>query len=585
MRHIRSICRKISAKLLPQSKLPDILTKAKLLTPEQIEQWRADAECHNMALEECLFKKRVLKEENLYKAAAAFFGLPFINLKGYAIPPNLLQIIPEQIAIAHQTVPYDYDKETERLKIATLNPEDIQTLEFIEKKTGLAIDLALTDPIGLQDVLKQYRQSLEIELAQYQEPKQAKEEELAQQASVVRIVEALLEHAILQGASDIHIEPHEKDIIVRFRVDGILREAMTLPRNTAPAISARIKILSGLKLDEHRLPQDGRFKVQIPQYHYSVRVSVFPMFDGEKIVMRLLQEDIKVLNLGELGFQPQQQEIIMRAIKKPQGLILVTGPTGSGKTTTLYTGLSLLNRPSVNISTIEDPIEYRIPGVNQSQVNPKIGFTFAIGLRSLLRQDPNIIMVGEIRDSETADIAINAALTGHIVLATLHTNDALTAIPRLTDLGAPSFLIAQTLSLITAQRLVRRICDNCKETYVLGREMAKELEAQFNMPEILDTLVSQGKIKDGRVALEKIRFSKGRGCSLCGGEGYKGRVGVHEVMTISPELSKLIYSKSPLSEMRAVAKKQGFVTLVEDAFIKAIEGLTTIAEILRATKE
>jgi len=566
--------------MLPTQKLPDILAAGKLLTKDQIAKAQTEAECKALSLEECVLKKRLTTPDRLYKSAADFFKLPFVGLLGVLIPPEVLGLVSEPIARTHEVIPYARENDT--LKVAVLDPEDFQTLEFIQKKTGLALEIAITDPEGMADALKQYKKTLAAEFSEIGKVSKKPVEELAQEAPVIRIVDTLLEHAILRGASDIHIEPREKDVTVRFRVDGILQEAMTLPHEVHAGIIARIKILANLKIDEHRIPQDGRFKVTIPNYNVSIRVSTFPMFDGEKVVMRILQEDLRLLSVNELGFFPAQLEVVLRAIKKPHGIILVTGPTGSGKTTTLYSFLAALNTPHVNISTIEDPIEYCIPGINQSQVSPKAGFTFALGLRSLLRQDPNIIMVGEIRDAETADIAINAALTGHLVLSTLHTNDAITAIPRLLDLGAPPFLIAQTASLISAQRLVRKICQHCISAYTLTKEASAELETQFDMKTIRATLArldvpSKGGTSGG--------FFKGAGCPQCGGEGYRGRVAIHELLEVNAEISGLIYNRAPTAAIQTAARKNGMVTLVEDAFIKATQGLTTIDEIVRATKE
>ncbi len=569
--------------MLPTSKLPDILETSGILSKKDLAGVQNEAECKALSLEQCVLKKRLVTSARLYEASAKFFQLPYVSLLAQVIPQQVLNLLTEPIARTHQVVPYAKDDST--LKVAVLNPDDIQTIEFIRKKTGLAVEVAMTDPESLDDILKQYKKSLESEFSQIAKANKKPIEELAQEAPVIRIVDALLEHAILRGASDIHIEPREKDVIVRFRIDGMLREAMMLPKEVHAGIIARIKILSNLKIDEHRVPQDGRFRVDIPSYRVSIRVSIFPMFDGEKIVMRILQEDVRLLSLSELGFAPHQLEIVMRNIKKPHGIILVTGPTGSGKTTTLYTFLAHLNTPNTNISTIEDPIEYRITGINQSQVNPKIGFTFAIGLRSLLRQDPNIIMVGEIRDTETADIAINAALTGHLVLSTLHTNDAVTSIPRLQDLGAASFLVAQTANMITAQRLVRRICPHCTMSYQLSKEEAAELQSLFNMKEIMTTLAKEGAISSAETTLSGMRFFKGAGCAQCGQEGYRGRIAIHEILEVSSEISKLIYTKASAKELLGQARAQGMVTIVEDAFVKAKQGLTTIAEIIRATKE
>ncbi len=360
---------------------------------------------------------------------------------------------------------------------------------------------------------------------------------------------------------------------------------MTLPKNVQSGIIARIKILSNLKVDEHRLPQDGRFKISSKEYKVSFRVSIIPIFDGEKIVMRLLNEKAQILNLEQLGFQPKSLAIVKRNIKKPHGMILVTGPTGSGKTTTLYTILNILNTPEVNISTVEDPVEYRMPRVNQSQINPKIGFTFANGLRALLRQDPDIIMVGEIRDEETAEIAVHSAMTGHLVLSTLHTNDAVTTLPRLADMGIPSFLIATTTNIIIAQRLVRKICPNCIQSYNLDKQTIEDLKKYLNVENLLKTLIEEKAIASAEKGLESILFYRGKGCKKCNGTGYKGRIGIYEILEITEEVSKLILKKANPSEIKKQAEKQNMLSVIEDGFIKAKNGITTIEEVMRVTKE
>ncbi|MEK7067435.1 MAG: GspE/PulE family protein, partial [Patescibacteria group bacterium] len=351
------------------------------------------------------------------------------------------------------------------------------------------------------------------------------------------------------------------------------------------ALAARIKVLANLKVDEHRLPQDGRFKIIQKGNKISFRVSILPTLYGEKIVMRLLEEKPQVLSLEQIGFQPQSLELVKKNIKKPHGMILVTGPTGSGKTTTLYTILNLLNSPKVNISTIEDPIEYSIPHVNQSQVNPKIGYTFAGGLRALLRQDPNIIMVGEIRDNETAEISIHAALTGHLVLSTLHTNDAITTLPRLLEMNVPSFLVASTTNLIIAQRLVRKICRDCIQSYYLDKDEIEQLKKQVDLEKIMAMLQAEKIVAESEKNFEKLLFYKGKGCNECGNTGYKGRTGIYETLAITPELVKLITKGAPETELRAAAEQQAMLKIIEDGFIKAKNGITTIEEVLRVSKE
>src|SRR3990167_9468191 len=486
-----------------------------------------------------------------------------------------------------------------------LDPDDLQTIEFIRKKEGVRILPRLTTPESIQKVLRQYQKTLEAEFGELfkgeekellqakhdaeqvasggMPPAEAEElKKLAEDLPVVRIVDTLIRHAILQDASDIHIEQAEKEVAVRYRIDGILRDAMTLPRRIALALAARIKVMANLKLDEHRLPQDGRFKIETSEYRFSFRVSVLPVFDGEKIVIRLLPETAKGMTLEELGFLGNNLERGHHAIKRPTGIILATGPTGSGKTTTLYTILEMLNIPGVNISTVEDPIEYRMPLINQTQVRPDIGLTFANGLRSLVRQDPDIVMVGEIRDTETASLAINAALTGHLVLSTLHTNSAAGALPRLLDMQIEPFLIASTINVIIAQRLVRRLCKE-KEQYTLTEAELKKLGENVDLERVLNFLKKE-KIVPPKTVWKDISFYKPRPGPECP-DGYLDRLGIHEALQMTPTIKELLMQNSTSDQVEAQAKKEGMMTMVEDGIIKAVQGFTTIEEVFRVTTE
>jgi type IV pilus assembly protein PilB len=476
--------------------------------------------------------------------------------------------------------------------VAMLDPENIQIIDFIKKKTGLKIYPCFTSKTGMEAVLKQYKKSLQAEFGDIIK-KNAREvsagedlEKVAQDLPIIKIVDTLLKHAIFQSASDIHIEPDEKEVRVRYRIDGILHDAMILPSQILSGIVARIKVLSNLKLDEHRIPQDGRFKIEEDGKKISFRVSTIPVFRGEKIVMRILDESTKGLTLEKMGLWGDSLEIIHRSIKKPNGMILVTGPTGSGKTTTLYTILDILNTPEVNIATIEDPIEYQMPRINQTQVNPKVGMTFAIGLRALLRQDPDIIMVGEIRDKETIQIALNASMTGHLVLSTLHTNSAAAAIPRMVDMQAEKFLIASTVSVIIAQRLVRKICPDCRKEYKLSKEQLDDFKKNVNLEE-LDKIIEKSDLPGIKniKKVEDVSFYKGTGCDRCGGEGYRGRVGIYEVLEVTEAIQKVILANSTADEIEKVAKSEGMHNMMTDGIIKAIQGITTIEEVMRVTKE
>lgn len=469
---------------IENAQLREFIKDSGMVGEKELEESFREAQNDKKKLGDILLAKKLIDEVKLRKLYAYILGVPFVDISRETIPTEILQIIPEPIAKKYKIVAFE--KSGQELKVAMLNPEDIQTIDFIRKKTGLKIVSCLTTEESIEMILRQYSQSLKAEFGDIinknasKVPKKDKEEDLekvAQGLPIIRIVDTLIKHAILQDASDIHIEPEEKEVRVRYRIDGILHEAMTLPRQVRDGIIARIKVLSNLKLDEHRVPQDGRFKIERDGNKISFRVSVLPIFDGEKIVMRLLNESSKGLTLESMGLIGEALEIIHQEIKRPNGMVLVTGPTGSGKTTTLYTIMDILNIPEVNISTVEDPIEYRMPKINQTQIYPKVGLTFASGLRSLLRQDPDIIMVGEIRDKETMEMAIQAAMTGHLVLSTLHTNNAAGTLPRLIDMGAEPFLVASTANVIIAQRLVRKLCNNCKEEYKLDK---KELETLKN---------------------------------------------------------------------------------------------------------
>ncbi len=574
--------------MISDSQLAKLITKHKIVDNDTLAELQKQAKTAKKPLWRILLEKKILTEEDLYENIAKFYSVPFVDLKGQIIRKDILFLIPEPIAQAREVVAFDSTDNI--LKVAMLNPTDIETIEFIKKKTGHEIEVHVTYPKALQEALKQYHKSLKAEFADLTEGKAEEKsdqnlKELAEDLPVVRIVDTLLEYAIYENASDIHIEPTEKEILVRYRIDGILRDVMTLPKNAQAGIVARIKILANLKLDEHRLPQDGRFKIQNENYKVAFRVSIMPVFDGEKIVMRLLNESNQILTLEQLGFQKKSLNLVKSNITKPHGMILVTGPTGSGKTTTLYTILNILNTPEVNIATVEDPVEYRMPRINQSQINPKVGFTFASGLRALLRQDPDIIMVGEIRDLETAEIAVHAAMTGHLVLSTLHTNDAVSTLPRLQDMGIASFLIASTTNLIIAQRLVRKICTDCIYSYNLSSDTVKELEMRYNIPSILTTLKKEKVIASSEVKLGELLFYRGKGCKRCNNSGYKGRIGIYEVLEISPEIQKLIMKKASSKELLDQAIAEGMLTLIEDGFIKAKNGITTIEEVLRVTKE
>ncbi len=546
-------------------------------------------------LGEILVNKGKISEDDLRRMEAYVLGVPFVSLVKQKIDPKVLSLIPEPIARTHNIVAYN--KNGDELEVAMLNPQNIETIDFIRKKSNFKILPRFTDRESIKEALTQYHKSLEAEFNEIvqkevdalkiveERDRDIKSEDLKKMAEdipVVRIIDTLLRHAILQRASDIHIEPMEKEVLVRYRIDGILHDAMTLPPKVAPGLIARVKILSNLKIDEKRLPQDGRFKIETSEEKISFRVSVLPVYNGEKAVLRLLPENAKGFSLETLGFNASQIDSLHMGIRKPVGMILVTGPTGCGKTTTLYTVLDILNTPEVNISTIEDPIEYQIPRINQTQVRPDIGLSFANGLRSLLRQDPDVIMVGEIRDNETASLAINAALTGHLVLSTLHTNSAAGAIPRLLDMKVEPFLLASTLNIVVAQRLVRRLCPE-KEKYFLNKDQLAELNKEVDLGRVLD-FAKKEKFIDPKTDWDKVPFYKPKSTKDCEG-GYADRIGIHEVLKIGESVKNLIMSNVNSDDIERQAKKEGMMTMLEDGIVKSAQGITSIEEILRVTRE
>ncbi len=567
-----------------------------LVTRKDLDGAEKVATEENRTLAEALVSGGAMSEDDLRRVESYVLGVPFLSLKNVKIPFDVLSMIPEPIARHHNIIAYK--KDAESLEVAMLDTADLPAIDFVKKKVGLKILPRLTDTESMKGALMQYQKTLKDEFGDLiakessalkviadESGEEVSEEDLKKMAEdlpVVRIVDTLLRHAIIQGASDIHIEPMETELLVRYRIDGILHDAMTLPKHASSTIAARIKVLSNLKLDEKRLPQDGRFKMDMEGQKVSFRVSVLPIFFGEKIVMRLLRENRSGYTLEGLGFHGQALERMHDAMKQTTGIILVTGPTGSGKTTTLYTVLDLLNTPEVNISTIEDPIEYQMARVNQTQVKPEIGFSFANGLRSLMRQDPDVIMVGEIRDGETASLAINAALTGHQVLATVHTNSSSATVARLMDMGVERFLLVSTLRVAVGQRLVRRLTDT-KESYTLSATERIDLEKHVDLEKILTTLKGEGIVKQGATwnTIPLYRPKEGDG----GDEGYKGRIGIHEVLHFSPSIKDLVMAEATADQIEAQAKKEGMLTMIEDGMYKAALGLTSVEEVLRVVSE
>lgn len=566
-----------------------------LASKADIESAAKEAEEKGVTLSSVLMSRSVMSEDDVRRVEAYVLGIPFISLTEVKIPADILALIPEPIARKHNVVAYK--KTSSEIEVAMLNTDDLPSIDSIRKKTGLKVSPRLTDTASIKHALTQYQKSLKEEFGDIiaRETKSMKVinendgevsesalKKLAEELPVVRVVDTLLRHAILQGASDIHIEPTEGAVIVRYRIDGMLHDAMTLPKDAAASIAARIKVLSSLKLDEKRLPQDGRFKIDNDGEKVSFRVSLLPTYYGEKVVMRILREGGGHFSLESLGFHGENLERIHEATRQTTGIILVTGPTGSGKTTTLYTILELLNTPDVNISTIEDPIEYQMPRVNQTQVKPDIGFSFSNGLRSLMRQDPDVIMVGEIRDKETASLAINAALTGHLVLSTLHTNSAAGAIPRLLDMGAERFLLASTLRVVVGQRLVRTLCDG-GEQYQLKADAIEKVAKKEHFDAALKALRDE-KIVPPKTTITDLDWKRAKESTDCP-DGYSGRRGIHEVFKLSATLKELMMKDATSDALEEQARKEGMITMLEDGIYKASRGITSLEEVLRVVSE
>jgi type II secretory ATPase GspE/PulE/Tfp pilus assembly ATPase PilB-like protein len=549
----------------------------KAINETQGERIEIDALNKNLPIYEYLLKEGTIKKDAVLKVQAFFLNVPFIDISASAVDPQALNFIPESVARIYCVLPYAYDPKSDMIYVATGDPLNFNLNDFLEKKTNkrVALTLANVDDI-IRGISQSYLHGLSPEVKEAlaevsnEVVKQKDATTVVKEAPIAKIVDTILEFAMKGRASDIHIEAEEDKTRVRYRIDGVLQEKLSLPRTIHDSLVSRIKILSEMKIDERRIPQDGRFNFKTGEQEVDLRVSSLPTVHGEKIVMRLLKKTGGLPQLGELGLRGTQLKDIEEAITKPYGIILVTGPTGSGKTTTLYSVLTKLNKPTVNIVTLEDPIEYQIPGINQVQINPQAGLTFETGLRSFLRQDPNIILVGEIRDKETTQLAIQAALTGHLVFSTLHTNDSATAIPRLIDLGGEPFLISSVLSASVAQRIARRICDTCREEYE-------------PTPQIKDSIVNVlGPLLPSKYMKgESIKLARGKGCVECNFSGYLGRIAIFEVLKITPAINKLILSSASAKEIEQQGLKESLIIMKQDGYLRALDGITTIEEVLR----
>lgn len=572
----------------PDSNLLKLLLSKKIISQDGFNKVKDELVSSSSSAKELLLKHGLVSETQIAKVNSEIFKVPYLDVMASSISPQALNVLPESVATRYLALPITLNKEKNTLSVVMANPLDLQALEFIEKKTGMKIQTFLGEKSRIQqEIASRYAQSLSSEVTQaLKETVDSSPEArlkatdasggVIREAPVAKIVSTILEFAIKARASDVHIEPMEQKTRVRYRIDGILYEKLILPRNVHNSVISRIKILSHMKIDEKRLPQDGRFNFVAGDEEVDLRVSSLPSVHGEKIVMRLLKKALKVPELPELGLRGRALTNLQAAIRVPHGIILVTGPTGSGKTTTLYSVLSKINTPKVNIMTLEDPVEYQISGITQVQTHAKAGLTFSSGLRSFLRQDPDIIMVGEIRDKETAELSIQAALTGHLVFSTLHTNSAAGALPRLLDMEAEPFLLASSMTLVVGQRVARKICTHCKVSYNPPLEVVADIKVVLGP--LMDSYLKSSK-------KTKIDLYKGAKCEECNGTGYSGRIGIFEVLPLSEKIGKLILERSPSSKIEKMAVADGMITMKQDGYLKIIEGITTLEEVLRVAED
>ncbi|MFC1626648.1 GspE/PulE family protein [Patescibacteria group bacterium] len=552
--------------------LRDVILKSGFVSPQDFDAAEKDSKELGRELTDVLIYRGLINEDVLGHLVAEHYHVPYVKLRGKQIPFDILKLIPEEAATTFHILPFESDEGV--IHLAMEDPGDLEAREFVKRKTSLTPKIYYAITPDLRSSLGQYKQNIKDEFTNIIQENVEKTKKttkdataLAEDLPAIRILDTIMEYAVAERTSDIHFEALETEFMIRFRIDGVLRDILTLPKNIQPAIVARIKILSQLKIDEHRIPQDGRFKFKIKDSFIALRVSILPAFYGENVVLRILQESARPLALEELGLSGHNLNLVQSNIKKPHGMILVTGPTGSGKTTSLYSVLNILNTTDVKICTVEDPVEYGIQRVNQTQINPAAGLSFAAGLRSLLRHDPDIIMVGEIRDKETAEMAIHSSLTGHLVLSTLHTNDAASTIPRFLDMGAEGFLVASTVNLVIAQRLVRKICTNCIEPVVPSKEAMEYLRRVLKTEDLSD------------------KFYKGKGCNECNKKGYRGRIGIFEILEVSEKIRQLIIKRVSAEEIHNEALKNKMTPLIRDGIDKASGGITTLEEVLRVVRE
>ncbi len=568
--------------------IADVLLEQKVISKEQRDAIVLQSLNTGEPVEGIIAAGNLATEEQIASATAIFLGVVFVKLKDMGVEPEALNRVPESVARRYHLFPFGIDRATNTLRVAMSNPLDLSAVEFVERKSNFRVAPYMSTQTDITTAINErYAQSLSSEVVaalkdtgELNQARMADSTQIGQvirEAPIAKIVSTILEFAIKARASDIHIEPMEDKTRVRYRIDGILQEKLVLPKKVHEAVVSRIKILSGMKIDEKRVPQDGRFNFRVGTDDVDLRVSTLPAVHGEKVVMRLLTKALKVPTLTELGLRGRALKVLEAAILVPHGIVLITGPTGSGKTTTLYAILNKINTSKVNIVTLEDPVEYQIGGVNQVQTNPQAGLTFASGLRAFLRQDPNIIMVGEIRDKETADLAIQASLTGHLVFSTLHTNSASGALPRLLDMEAEPFLLASSMTAVMAQRVLRRICQHCKKSYVPLAEVVADIKQVLGS--YFTGFLEQQKIEEG-----KLQLYKGEGCEECGDTGYLGRVAIFEVLSVNDKIGKFILERAAASAIEQAAVEDGMLLMKQDGYLKVLEGVTSIEEVLRVAQ-
>ncbi len=566
-------------------RLGKLLEQERLVNKEQFKELIRRARDENRLLTDLLYEDSGVASERLLDVVGDHFGVPTVLLREKTITPYVLNLIPKEVAQEHSVIIFKKIKNL--IYVATTAPDNKQTIEFIRRKTGLEPKVFLTTPEDIEQALKKYSTEITTEFARIIEDSvratvgtQDTAEQLAQHVPIIQMVNTIIERAISRVASDIHIEPHQAAVAIRFRIDGLLTNIVEVPIELLPPLVTRLKLLANLKIDEHRLPQDGRFPFDYNGREVVVRVAIMPTLHGSTVVLRLLDAKQQQYNLRGLGLNNRDLQTLRHQMTKPHGMVLVTGPTGSGKTTTLYTALQQINKEHVNICTIEDPIEYGLPGISQTQINPAAGLTFANGLRSLLRQDPNIIMVGEIRDQDTAGIAVNAAMTGHLVLSTLHTNTAFLAFQRLIEMGVQPFLVASVVNLIVGQRLVRKNCRFCTITKKLNPRVLADY-SHLQLTEII-TKLQRLELLPGQTPSE-LTITSGSGCVKCSDTGYQGRVGIYEMLPINDALHRQVVQDASAVAVQAYAAKHDILTMAEDGVLKALSGLTTLDEVIRVT--